>query len=228
MSRALWIALLSGGYAVPFGLLLRSLCRHPHKRHYTAYKAAASLAFLLAAACCAQYAGAWAAFRPLLPALLLCAAGDVLLALYNRSRSAAVFAAGAGVFLCGHFAFAAALARRAPLSPAELLVPLAAVPVAAGLIRFFSLHVDRRLRPAILVYAWGVTLFAVKALHLAQQSGGTGSVLMAAGAGLFLLSDILILFLYFSPRSRLAVHILNLSFYYAGMLCIALSLLYPV
>ncbi|MFR9160946.1 MAG: lysoplasmalogenase family protein [Ruthenibacterium lactatiformans] len=44
-----------------------------------------------------------------------------------------------------------------------------------------------------------------------------------AGAALFLISDAVLLFVYFYVRPRKALRAVNLAAYYLGMLCLALS-----
>ena len=45
----------------------------------------------------------------------------------------------------------------------------------------------------------------------------------AVGAALFLISDAVLLFVYFYVRPRKALRAVNLAAYYLGMLCLALS-----
>ena len=51
----------------------------------------------------------------------------------------------------------------------------------------------------------------------------TVPVLAAVGAALFLISDAVLLFVYFYVRPRKALRAVNLAAYYLGMLCLALS-----
>ena len=52
------------------------------------------------------------------------------------------------------------------------------------------------------------------------------TALFAAGAALFLISDIVLILNTFGPESKFSLRITNLSLYYLGQLLIALSLLY--
>ena len=53
--------------------------------------------------------------------------------------------------------------------------------------------------------------------------GGRRGALAAVGAALFLISDAVLLFVYFYVRPRKALRAVNLAAYYLGMLCLALS-----
>ena len=50
--------------------------------------------------------------------------------------------------------------------------------------------------------------------------------MFAAGAFLFLVSDIVLILNTFGPKSKFSLRVTNLSLYYVGQLLIALSLLF--
>ena len=114
-------------YTAALGLLVRRL-RLPG-RGYLPEKILCSLCFVVVAAVCAALGSRPEAFWHLLPALLCCVAGDVMLALYNHLRRPRLFLAGLGAFLAGHALFVWGLCR---LQPMGWPVPLAAVLGAVG------------------------------------------------------------------------------------------------
>lgn len=208
-------------YTVALGLLVRRL-RLPG-RGYLPEKTLCSLCFVAVAAVCAALGSRPEAFWRLLPALLCCAVGDVVLALYNRLRRPGLFLAGLGAFLAGHTLFVWGLCR---LQPMGWPVPLAAVLGAGGAAVLSGMPGIRtgRMRPWVVVYAAFVSALLGKGLQLAFGMGQPWCFLVLAGAALFWISDLLILFLYFSPSKHPAVHVANLLTYYYAMFLIAVSL----
>lgn len=225
MPLATLTALLLVPYAALFALLMRSLCAHPHKRHYAGRKALCSAGFLAAALACTVRSGAWEQFWPLLPALLLYFAGDVLLGLYSHVRQMRLFYGGSAAFFAGHLCFALALSRRFALSGWDFLFPCAAG-LGAGIVLAVlrPAGMPRSFWPAVPVYAFAVALSAGLGLHAALAGGGAAGWLLAAGTALFLVSDCIIPAVHFSPHKSLPAHVANLAAYYGGMFCIALSL----
>lgn len=100
-------------YTAALGLLVRRL-RLPG-RGYLPEKTLCSLLFVVVAAVCAALGSRPEAFWRLLPALLCCVAGDVVLALYNDLRRPGLFLAGLGAFLAGHSLFVWGLCRLQPM-----------------------------------------------------------------------------------------------------------------
>ena len=84
-----WI--IAAALAVYGGLLGVLLRRAGRPGGYLAEKTLCSAAFVALAALCARLGSRPEAFWKLLPALLCCVAGDVVLALFNRRRRPALF-----------------------------------------------------------------------------------------------------------------------------------------
>jgi len=146
-------------------------------------------------------------------ALMLCMLGDVFL----MFRPA--FLAGLVSFLLGHLAYLAAFAGRLPPNswPARWALPLLLVSVAAAL--WLGPHLGRRRSP-VLAYLVVITLMVWGAGSVVL--GGKGPWVLAAGAGLFYLSDLAV------ARDRLVVkrfasRTWGLPAYYLGQLLFALS-----
>ena len=196
-----------GGLAA---LLCVAYSRH-HFNRYTAVKAAVSCGFLVIAATEYLLGGhtADAYFRGLLPCFVLCLAGDVLLGLANNH---------AGFF--GRWFL--------PGGPRFTLwdaaAPLAALAVTAACARHkrFKLRRMHMELPA-LAYSLCVGLMCARGTAFGFACGGRRGALAAVGAALFLISDAVLLFVYFYVRPRKALRAVNLAAYYLGMLCLALS-----
>lgn len=208
-------------YTAALWLLVRRL-RLPG-RGYLPEKALCSLCFVAVAAVCAALGSRPEAFWRLLPALLCCVVGDVVLALYNHLRRPGLFLAGLVAFLAGHILFVWGLCR---LQPMGWPVPLAAVLGAGGAAALSGMPGMRtgRMRPWVVLYAAFVSALLGKGLQLAFGMGQPWCFLVLAGAVLFWISDLLILFLYFYPSKHPAVHVANLLTYYYAIFLIAISL----
>ena len=217
-----------GGYwallAVYVLLLIRLLVqiRKPGQG-YSLEKTLCSLGFLALAG-----AAAWAGHRPmafwqLLPALLLCLAGDVILAIYNRSRRPALFLGGLLSFLGGHAFFIWGLSHAQTLGWPVLVAAILGGCGVWVLGRKAGLKLGKML-PWTVGYGAVVSALVGKAFQLALGLGQVWCWWVLAGAILFWISDLLILFLYFSPGRHPRIHAANLITYYAAMALLALSL----
>ena len=209
---------MGAAYTAALWLLVRRL-RLPG-RGYLPEKTLCSLCFVAVAAVCAAMGSRPEAFWRLLPALLCCVVGDVVLALYNHLRRPGLFLAGLGAFLAGHALFVWGLCR---LQPMGWPVPLAAVLGAVGAAVLSGMQTGR-MHPWVVLYAAFVSALLGKGLQLAFGIAQPWCFLVLAGAVLFWISDLLILFLYFYHAKHPAVHVANLLTYYYAMFLIAVSL----
>lgn len=216
-----YIVGMGAAYTAALCLLVRRL-RLPG-RGYVPEKTLCSLCFMVVAAVCAAMGSRPEAFWRLLPALLCCVVGDVVLALYNHLRRPGLFLAGLGAFLAGHALFVWGLCR---LQPMGWPVPLTAVLGAVGAAVLSGMPGMRtgRMRPWVVLYAAFVSALLGKGLQLAFGIAQSWCFLVLAGAVLFWISDLLILFLYFYHVKHPAVHVANLLTYYYAMFLIAVSL----
>lgn len=162
----------------------------------------------------------WTLYRPAHPygawvlvALVLCLLGDVFLMLRRG------FLVGLVSFLLGHLAYLAAFAAVLPPRswPARWALPLLLVSLAAAL--WLEPHLGRRRSP-VLAYLVVITLMVWGAVSIVVQ--GSGPWILAAGAGLFYLSDLAV------ARDRLVVkrfasRTWGLPAYYLGQLLLALT-----
>lgn len=217
-------ALIAGmllAYTAALCLLIRKACSA--RKSYLAEKILCSLLFVAVAGVSAKLGSRPEAFVHLAPALGCCVTGDVLLAVYNRRRRLPWFVAGGVCFLTGHGLFVWGLCR---LQPVGWPVPVAAAAGALGVLALSRLPGMRfgRLLPMAAVYAAFVSAFLGKGFQLAAGLGQPWCFLVLAGAALFWVSDLLILFLYFYRASHPAVHAANLATYYYGMFLVAISL----
>ncbi len=190
-------------------------------------KSAASFLFILAGVLAFQQVkhSSYAIF--VLLGLVLGAVGDICLNLrFLVSKQAKlIFMLGIAAFLFGHVAYLFALAVRSPLAL------LYALPAAALLsyfvIRFVlkRVEVQGTIRTFGIVYLCIVVLMASCAVILFTLDLRDGSrALFAAGGILFAVSDVLLVLNQFGKRPYPAFRPLNLSLYYLGQACIALTI----
>ncbi len=212
-------------YSVVFAALVAVVCGREESSYYIGAKILNSLAFLAVFAFAVVQSGKREALPQMLPAFLCCFAGDIFMALYNRSRRKRYFLAGLFVFLIGHLCFVGWLCGMQTLTWGDSLAALCAVAGAYGLCLLPGMKTGR-LKPFILIYAFFVALFFFKGLRLALAFPLPSNCFAAVGSALFFVSDISILFLYFWKKKSTAVHLFNLGTYYYGMFFLASCLLF--
>ena len=122
-----------------------------------------------------------------------------MLALYNHLRRPRLFLAGLGAFLAGHALFVCG-----PVPAAAHGLAGAAGRGAGGRSVWRCCPAlpgmqTGRMRPCVVVYAAFISALLGKGLQLAVGMGEPWCFLVLAGAALFWISDLLILFLYFYP-----------------------------
>ena len=215
----LFLLPLCAAYCLPLLLLLKS----NGKPHYVWVKALASACFLAVAILCAALGGHTARLLGVLPGLFLCFCGDVVLGLRNRSHSGTHLAVGLALFLAGHIAFYIRMLLIRPLKLGELLLPALLMLVLVGIVHLPKMHMGK-MTAAVYVYGAAISLMFAKSLSLAVLLGGVGNWVYCVGAGLLLLSDVIIMFVYFYKDAPPAVHVANLTSYYTGMLLMGVSL----
>lgn len=211
--------------SVVYGILLVRLvaCIRDEEKGYGKEKTACSIGFLVLAAAAALAGHRPQSFWHLLPALLLCLTGDVVLAVYNRTRRPRWFLAGLLSFLGGHAFFIWGLCRVQPLGWSVFLAAVLGGGGVLALSRLPCLKLGKML-PWTVVYGAVVSALVGKACQLAFGLGEAWCLWVLGGAVLFWVSDLLILFLYFWPGRHPRVHAANLITYYLAMAALAISL----
>ncbi len=194
-------------------------------------KSGTSACFILLAFAASLWRGnGMTMFFMLLPSLLFCMAGDILLAFSNVKKKffSNYFLCGAISFAVGHALFILVFRL---ISAAEnfwawqMLIP----PVLMSAFIFIVGKKNKRFRFGKMtlpgtIYAFCVGLMTVSAIRMCSLSVYNVRVwLMAAGAVLFFISDFILMFMYFYYKPRQTLRAFNLSTYYIGMMLIALA-----
>ena len=190
-------------------------------------KALASLCFVILGILCAMHAGWPQPAKLIVAGLILGAAADVLLNLRQVFVKAgqAIFLVGILVFLSGHIVYLAAVL---PLCPAPLLSALAAAVLTFLLMRwiFGKITAKKAFKIFGVIYIGAIVFLNCVAFANLLSYVSTFNLLFAAGALLFLVSDIVLILNTFGPENKFSLRVVNLTLYYMGQLIIALSCLF--
>lgn len=214
----LWGVLLID--ALLYVVLMAVVCNPSWKKYYIPAKCANSLGFVAMLFLGMAVSGDAHQFWRMLPGFFCCFAGDIFMACYNLWRRKIHFLMGVATFLAAHICLVRWLCIRQPLRLEDLLFPAIAVLLIFGMTASKKIHTGR-LRPFIIVYAFFVALLFSKGVHVLHMEMTVPACMIASGTALFLVSDISILFLYFYRGKNKAVHIFNLTAYYAAMYLLA-------
>lgn len=215
-------------YVLMFALMYSSHGSPRFQKQFPWLKLATSLCFVAIASYSAFLGSSRELYFRMLPAFLLAALGDLLLGLARNKQDfrGREFLAGACAFSAAHVIFFLSLCTLVPAMPWDFLIPLALMAAVFLLSKRKRMHLGRMKFPGIF-YAFFVGLLFSKALMVnvfAEVSAQ--NILLLIGSGLFLASDLDLLFLNFHEAPPKPLLFVNLSTYYAGMALLGLSL-YP-
>ena len=162
----------------------------------------------------------------IVPGLILGCIADVLLNLrwVFKEKGQPIFLVGILVFLAGHIVYLAAVL---PLSSNALLCVVIGIVLTALLMVWLFGQITAK--PAFkifgVIYIGAIMLLNCVAIGNLIRTPSMFTGLFAAGAVLFLISDIVLILNTFGGKSRQSLRITNIALYYAGQLLIAFSLL---
>ena len=148
--------------------------------------------------------------------LILCLGGDIVLGIH--------FIAGGGLFLLGHVCYVIGLLTRQTLAPVHgILFASVLVLLVVFLSLFRSRMPDKRLFPAVCVYAAALAALIAAALPLPFTAGTPQSYLAALGAILFVISDMTLCDNMLNTRP-LRNEYISLGIYYTAQFLLGASL----
>lgn len=160
--------------------------------------------------------------------LVLGMAGDVFLNLppCDPDRKDLWFLAGLGSFLMGHLAYVYALYHTDMLI--TLILLLTGVIISFVLLSVLQkqklIDLDKMFVPAFL-YAVVILFFEFQCLSWLVEELNTFTFLLNIGSILFVISDMILLFILFGSRDTKTMSCLNLTTYYLAQICLATSIL---
>ena len=159
--------------------------------------------------------------------LLLGMIGDIFLNLRYvfPAQGQKIFLAGIFFFLIGHILYLAALI---PLCEHLLPCILIGVLLAAALLGYIfkTMQVKKAFKIFGIFYLGAIIVMTCTAIGIFLEKRQLAAGIYAAGAILFTLSDIILIFNTFGSETKFSRRIANLLLYYLGQLLIAFSLFY--
>ena len=159
--------------------------------------------------------------------LLLGCIADVLLNLRMvfPKKGQLIFLVGIIVFLSGHILYLIAILKGA--APWWICVIIGVI-LTVLLMKWIFARITAKKAFKIfgIVYIGAIMLLNCLAIGNLIVSPSAFTAVFAAGAVLFLLSDIVLILNTFGKETRQSLRVMNISLYYLGQLLIALSLLY--
>ena len=195
------------------------------KENYVAadiLKGIASLCFVLLGILCSP--GTQPA-KLIIAGLVLGCIADVLLNLrfVLKEKGQMVFLIGILVFLAGHIAYLAAVF---PMAENRLICIVLGVLLTALLMTWIFRQITAKKAFKIfgIFYIGAIVLLNCVTVSNLLTSPSAFTGIFAAGALLFLISDIVLILNTFGSESRFALRVTNLGLYYIGQILIALSL----
>ena len=162
-----------------------------------------------------------------LAGLILGCIADVLLNLrwVFKERGKLIFLVGILVFLSGHVVYLKAIL---PMAQSWIICFVIGILLTAGLMKwiFTKITAEKAFKIFGVFYIGTIVLMNYVAISNLITAPSTFTAIFAAGAALFLISDIVLILNTFGPESKFSLRITNLSLYYLGQLLIALSLMF--
>ena len=159
--------------------------------------------------------------------LILGCVADVMLNLrwVFQEKGQMIFLIGILIFLSGHVFYLAAIL---PMCRSKLLCILIGAVLTALLMMWIFKRITAKKAFKIfgVIYIGAIVILNCVAIGnlLSEPSAFTG--VFAAGAVLFLISDIVLILNTFGSETKLSLRITNIGLYYIGQLLIALSLMF--
>lgn len=214
-------------YTMFFIFLISTRYIKTNKKYYTAAKTVNSIGFIIVAVYGGTVLDNMSNFYYMLPALVFCLCGDVLLGLHTQCETKACFLAGIFSFTAAHIAYTFAFSKTAPLTAYDFIFPIISMFITFKLTNLKDMEIEKKLKKYTIMYSFFVTLLLSKSIGILFVLGiTTKSMLIFIGSLLFFVSDFIIFFLYFYKKKHHLVGTFNLLFYYYGMFLLALSLWY--
>lgn len=162
-----------------------------------------------------------------LAGLILGCIADILLNLrwVFKEKGKLIFLVGILVFLSGHIVYLAAIL---PMAQSWVICFVIGIILTAGLMKwiFTKITAEKAFKIFGIFYIGAIVLMNCVAVSNLITAPSAFTAIFAAGAVLFLISDIVLILNTFGPESKFSLRITNLSLYYLGQLLIALSLLF--
>ncbi len=203
-------------YGICFGLLMAASYRKKSRKYYLIIKSITSFIFVLMAYITMKDQMEWI----WMIAFIFCFLGDVLLGMVEKKEDSSMFVLGLASFVSGHLFFIIQMSRITQFELIDLLLPMVMCFVASKLIQLPKFHIGNHKRP-ILVYSIIITLLCVKGVDMAFFD--LSYKWLMVGCFSFLISDFILLFLYFYEDKHKLLKFFNLFTYYFAVLLLSMT-----
>lgn len=214
-----------GIMAFCFYVLVYTLLHRKHRKFYIPAKMACSTMFLITAILMGCLSGHMEKLWGIMPAFLLCFCGDLALGFHNRMVKQKYMLIGTGFFLLAHIGFYIYLLRYQPIQWIDFIFPVCMVLAAIYLCGRDDFDVGK-FKPCACGYAFFVGSLASKGVLVMLEIPCMETLLIAIGGIFFLISDLLIMVLFFKKRRPWWTHGWNVGTYFFAMYCLAISIYY--
>lgn len=212
-------------YSVMF-LFLVIISYLPQWRSYRVYvKAATSAVFVSMAIVGVVTSGTTGRMLVMLLGFLSCMIGDILLGVVNKEGKKKYMMGGAIAFMAGHIWYVIGIGSLAPFTWQQFLIPCLAVVLMFFLLKIPTLH-PGRMRPYAMLYSFFVSLLFSKGLFVLLTGVNLRAIFIFVGVSLFLISDFIIIFLYFGEKKNKILGFFNMLTYFLAQYFLALTMFF--
>lgn len=222
--------IMSVVYVALLAVLLAVTIKDKDRKYYVKVKMLTSSMFIVMACTFSLMTNDYTKIKPILIAALVASwCGDLALGLYHKKKRKRYMLIGIGFFILAQILLTLFVYEKNPeMAAVDIIVPILIIPMLFILIRGFNLHTGRAKVPVV-VYAFLLTLFVTKAIHVMFDMTTGYAFAVGIGAQLWWFSDYVLLFLYFyhtrTRGAKYVLHAANLLLYYTATYLITLSIL---
>ncbi|MCI5774291.1 MAG: lysoplasmalogenase [Erysipelotrichaceae bacterium] len=157
----------------------------------------------------------------MLGALIACFIGDILLG-YKKNGHTQYLVYGASAFLIAHLLYIYVMSQFASLQLSDTLLSIFALIILKLITYKLDIHFGSK-RYIIWLYTFIVVMMGNKAFDIALTQPSLFGHMLGAGGILFVLSDFILLFLYFKFKNNLQLQLTNSFIYYLAQYLLALA-----
>lgn len=212
-------------YISSLTLLIVSEYKDSFKKYHVMLKSITSLIFVLAALYIFMFRSVhnYKHSIIMIVALSLCLIGDIMLSVVQGKAESGWFYAGVASFMLAHFVYFFAFLLLSPFNIYDLIIAAIISVMIYSISRFDCINIEE-MKIVLLVYSICLGFFMSKGIIVFfTSSHKTSSILILVGCVLFGISDVTLIFEYFSKKIAI-LPVFNLTTYYAATMILALSL----
>lgn len=157
-------------------------------------------------------------------AIVLCFLGDFFLALQNNDKKTHMIH-GIIAFLCAHFMYISVMLSYSSFRFIQFLFPLLGLFLLKIITSKLNIELGNK-KVMIYIYTFIIFLMNSQAIHIFITKCNTFGYLLGIGGTLFVISDMILLFLYFKYKNNLPLQISNSITYYTAQYLMVISFMF--